>query len=265
MSTCEMREAITLQNNGEKIFGILHRPLLEGPVPAIVICPGFGGNKCGKYRLFVTLGQALAKKGIAVFRFDYRGAGDSEGEFEDITLDGKVSDTMTCLNFLENDPQINRHRIGLLGRSLGGVISLLTAERHGHIKSLALWAPVFTSAPWRDLWMAYQSKGMTAEIAEAINNKFPLGVPNAHFLTQFFKIDMTKTLDHLREVPLLHIHGERDQSVTIDHADGFKQARAGIEHSKFINLPKGDHDFSNRDEQMIAIEESVKWYRNTLS
>lgn len=117
MEQVELREAITLENNGEKIFGILHRPLHASHVPAVVICPGFAGNKCGKFRMFVTLGKELAKQGIAVLRFDYRGAGDSEGEFRDITLEGKISDTLKCLNFLADDPQIDSSRLGLLGRS----------------------------------------------------------------------------------------------------------------------------------------------------
>lgn len=263
MTSCETREAITLQNNGEKIFAILHRPLSKGPVPAVVVCPGFGGNKCGKFRLFVTLGQALAKEGIAVLRFDYRGAGDSEGEFKDITLEGKISDTMTCLRFLENDPQIDPNRIGLLGRSLGGVISLLTAERHGNIKSLALWAPVFNSDPWRDLWKAFQSKGLTPETQSAIH-KFPFGVPSVQFLTQFFQLDIPRTLESLKKVPLLHIHGEKDQMVTIEHAEGFKRSREGVDCSKFVRLQNCDHDFSDREEQLQAIQESVKWYVNTL-
>ena len=149
MLAIEERESITLINDGQKIFAIFHKPLNTVKSPAILICPGFGGTKCGKHRLFVTLAQELARKGIASLRFDYRGAGDSEGEFENINVESKVSDVLLCLDFLASEPSIDSSRLGLLGRSLGGAISVLAANRYKNIKSLALWAPVFSSEPWR--------------------------------------------------------------------------------------------------------------------
>lgn len=259
----ELREAITLENQGEKIFCIMHRPLKTGPVPAIAICPGFAGNKSGKSRIFVSLAKQLAKQGVAVLRFDYRGAGDSEGEFSDITLEGKISDTLACLRFLASDPQIDPTRIGLLGRSLGGAIALLSATRFPSIKSLALWAPVFKSDPWRDLWESMQSNQLDHAKKEMIRN-LPAHIPNMEFLKQFFKLDMDRELEGLRNIPLLHIHGALDQIVKIEHALDFEKARQGLDNTRFIQLPRCDHDFSDPQEQEIAIKETCQWYQETL-
>lgn len=266
MQQVEIRDAITLENQGEKIFGILHRPITDQsvPAPAIVICPGFAGNKCGKFRMFVTLGKELAKKGIAVFRFDYRGAGDSEGEFQDITLEGKISDTLKCLNFLANDPQIDSSRLGILGRSLGGAIAILTAGRFPSIKSLALWAPVFRSDPWRELWDSFQSHQKLDRAKQEILSNLPANIPNLEFLSQFFKLDMEQELTNLKKIPLLHIHGEQDQVVKIQHAKDFEVARSGLDNTRFIQLPKSDHDFSDPKEQSIAIRETCEWFEKTL-
>lgn len=264
MQKVEKREAITLENSGEKIFGILHRPLLEQKkVPAVLICPGFAGNKCGKFRLFVTLGKELAKRGIAVLRFDYRGSGDSEGEFKDVTLEGKKSDTLTCLNFLKNDPQIDSNRIGLLGRSLGGVIAVLAA-RSFDIKSLVLWAPVFRSDPWRNMWESFKLNHQLDPDQEKILKNLPAKIPNIEFLQQFFKLDLEHELESLKKIPLLHIHGEQDHVVKIEHAKDFEKAREGLNNTRFIHLPKSDHDFSDTLEQGIAIQETCQWYQQTL-
>lgn len=264
MQQVEVREAITLKNQGEKIFGVLHRPLFSQKVPAILICPGFGGNKCGKFRIFVTLGKELAKQGIAVFRFDYRGAGDSEGEFRDITLEGKISDTLKCLDFLINDPHIDPARLGLLGRSLGGVIAILAARRFQIIKSLALWAPVFKSDPWRELWESFKLNQKLDLNKKDILNRLPANVPNLEFLSQFFKLDLQQELEGLRHTPLLHIHGMQDQVVKIEHAKDFEKVRIGLNHSRFVQLPKSDHDFSDPQEQATAIYETCQWYQQTL-
>ena len=264
MQQMEIREAITLENNGEKIFGILHRPMHSHHVPAVVICPGFAGNKCGKFRIFVTLAKELAKRGIAVLRFDYRGSGDSEGEFSEITLEGKVIDTIKCLDFLANDPQIDSSRLGLLGRSLGGAIAVLTARRYQVIKSLALWAPVFKSDPWRELWESFKSNRQLDQAKKDILRNLPANVPNLEFLSQFFKLDLENELDGLRQIPLLHIHGVQDQVVKIEHAKDYEKVRLGLDNTRFVQLPRSGHDFSDADEQGIAIRETYHWYQQTL-
>lgn len=264
MSQVERREAITLENEGEKIFAVLHRPLHSQRVPAVVICPGFAGNKCGKFRMFVNLGLELAKQGIAVLRFDYRGAGDSEGDFRDITLEGKIKDTLKCLDFLAHDSQIDSSRLGLLGRSLGGAIAVLSARRFQMIKSLVLWAPVFRSDPWRELWESFQSNQQLDQAKQEILRNLPANIPNLEFLSQFFKLDLQRELEALRQIPLLHIHGAQDRVVKIEHARDFEKARLGVEHTRFIQLPKSDHDFSDFEEQIIAIQETCQWYRQTL-
>jgi alpha/beta superfamily hydrolase len=263
MQAVENREAIILENQGEKIFAVLHRPLGNQPVPAIVICPGFAGTKCGKFRLFVTLGKELAKRGIAVLRFDYRGAGDSEGEFSDMTVESKVSDTLTCLHFLAQDPQIEASHLGLLGRSLGGAIAVLAARRYASIKSLALWAPVFKSDPWRQLWEAFNSNQAETNTQDLLRH-LPPHIPNLEFLQQFFKLDMAQELKALRDIPLLHIQGEQDQVVKIEHAQEYRRIREGIDQTHFIQLPRSDHDFSDPLEQLTIIEKTVKWYQTTL-
>jgi alpha/beta superfamily hydrolase len=264
MELVETRECVTLENQGEKIFGVLHRPLQLTKVPAIIVCPGFAGNKCGKFRVFVTLAKELAKAGIMVFRFDYRGSGDSEGEFQDITLEGKTSDTLKCLDFLANDPQVDNTRLGILGRSLGGAIAIVAARRFEKIKSLALWAPVFNSDPWKNLWESLRSDPKVDLTKEDILKNLPLNMPNLEFLKQFFHLDLQRELAGLTHIPLLHVHGVQDQIVNIDHAKEYETARSGLDNSKFIQLQKSDHDFSDPADKALAIQETCQWYKRTL-
>lgn len=262
----ERREAITLENEGEKIFGIFHRPLNAHRVPAVVICPGFAGNKCGKFRIFVTLAQELAKRGVAVLRFDYRCSGDSEGEFQNITLEGKIDDTFKCLDFLSHDPQIDPTRLGLLGRSLGGVIAVLTARRFEAIKSMVLWAPVFKSDPWRKLWDTLKSSQTLNPREQEILRHLSAhaNIPNKKFLDQFFKLNLEEELHKLKHIPLFHVQAMKDQTVDIEHRKAYEKARMGSDNTRFLELPKSDHDFSDAQERAIAIQETCEWYQKTL-
>src|SRR5262245_53155 len=117
ISPHEDRQPITLFSGNQKLFGILHLPLTETKVPAVLFCHGRGGNKSGKFRFYVELAELLTKAGIAALRVDFRGSGDSEGNFSDTTCTSQLDDARLAANFLCVHPAIDSSRFGLLGRS----------------------------------------------------------------------------------------------------------------------------------------------------
>lgn len=65
---------------GDDLLGILHRP--ETPRDtAVVVVVGGPQYRIGSHRQFLLLARAVADAGFPVLRFDYRGMGDSEGDF----------------------------------------------------------------------------------------------------------------------------------------------------------------------------------------
>ncbi|TVR98656.1 MAG: hydrolase 1, exosortase A system-associated [Rhodospirillales bacterium] len=72
--------AIVFRCLGDDLVGIIHdpgRPSRRG----LVIVVGGPQYRVGSHRSFVLLARFLATAGIPVFRFDYRGLGDSDGDF----------------------------------------------------------------------------------------------------------------------------------------------------------------------------------------
>lgn len=65
---------------GDRLVGILHRPAEPRP-RGVVIVVGAPQIRVGSHRQFVLLARHLAEAGFPVLRFDYRGLGDSGGEF----------------------------------------------------------------------------------------------------------------------------------------------------------------------------------------
>jgi exosortase A-associated hydrolase 1 len=74
---------------GASLVGILHRP--DRPKRrGVLIVVGAPQYRVGSHRQFVLLARDLARAGFPVLRFDYRGMGDSDGEFagfEDVSAD----------------------------------------------------------------------------------------------------------------------------------------------------------------------------------
>lgn len=264
MDKKEEREPVILYNQGQKIFGVLHRPLNAAKSPVVLMCHGLGGHKVGKGRLYVSLAEMLSTLGIGTLRIDFRGSGDSEGEFSAMTIDSEVSDALTALNYLKNSQFIDSERIAIFGRSFGGVVAVMAAKRFGSIKSIALWAPVFGCEQWKEKWMKAHANPMGPELR---NNLLDIeGMrPGYSFFEQLFTLKLGESLQDLAEIPLFHVHGEKDSIVDLSHAHRFKEARNHAPaKTKFRLLPLSDHDFSDYKERQSALEETAEWFAMTL-
>jgi dipeptidyl aminopeptidase/acylaminoacyl peptidase len=260
----EKRECVVLENHGQKIFGIFHRPSTTSQFPAVLICHGMGGHKVGRYRLYVDIADQLVKLGIGTLRIDFRGAGDSEGDFAETTLDTEVSDAIKGLKFLEECAQVDESRIGLIGRSLGGAVALMAASQYNNIKSICLWAPVFDGHQWQEKWKMINSEhvdSLKKESLMMVNGQ----IPGRELLEQIAVLDMNKYISSIQSKPLYLIHGEQDEVVNINHSKRYLQARTHANaETKFSQLPQSDHDFSPRDERLLAINETCQWFKDTL-
>ena len=100
---------------------------------------GNGGNISHRLENIAMLNDRL---GIAILIFDYRGYGQSEGKPSE---KGTYRDAESALAYLRNLPGVDRDRIVLFGRSLGGAVAVELATRE-RVAGLILESP-FTSIP----------------------------------------------------------------------------------------------------------------------
>jgi uncharacterized protein len=76
-----MEEAHQFYHGDRRLFGILHKPDTGSSDVVVVMVTGGPQTRYGSHRLYVDLARYLCQRGIAAFRFDYEGLGDSDGEF----------------------------------------------------------------------------------------------------------------------------------------------------------------------------------------
>lgn len=265
MSQIENREPIVLSNNGQKIFGVLHLPKAVSNPPCILICHGLGGHKTGRYRIYVDLAEALIKRGIASFRFDFRGSGDSEGEFSEVTLTGEVEDALKAFEYLKTETRIDRERIGVFGRSMGGAVAVLSSAETQMVKSMALWAPMYNGDDWRHMWNMIQS-GQASEAESQEMRRINGQVASMDFYAEMFKMKVDESLLKLSNIPLLLMHGVNDEVIRHAHSEMYAALRKHSDApTKFIPLPHADHDFTHAEERKYAIELTADWFSETLS
>lgn len=264
MERYEERDSVVLKKGSQKLFAIFHYPLKPKKAPAILICHGLAGHKIGHQRLYVALSECLSRAGIASLRLDFRGSGDSEGDFAALTINTQVEDALLGLDWLLSNPQVDPKKIGIFGRSFGGAVAVLAAAQFKKIKSVALWAPIFDASQWEESWEKVQS-GVLERSERHELMRINGQLPSMKFFEELFRLNLAPPLHSLGAVPLLHIHGEKDPVVGVKHADCYSSVRREASgESKFIRLLHGDHDFTHPEEKKSAIEETCHWFQRTL-
>ena len=125
----------------ERLFGVLHRPGSDANGCAYIFCHPFAEEKLWAHRVFVNFARDLAYRGNTVLRFDYRGNGDSNGNFSDGTLTHYGEDIESAVSFLHQQTD-NIRQTGLLGLRLGASLAWLAAQRCPISGPLILWDPI---------------------------------------------------------------------------------------------------------------------------
>ena len=139
-----MIKPIVFENLDQQLVGILYTPIdlrFKDKSPGIVMLHGFTGNKAESHRLFVQVARKLCANGYNVLRFDFRGSGDSDGEFEDMTVQGEISDAKTAISFLMKQKTVDKSMVGVLGLSLGGRVASILATEDKRVRFVVLYSP----------------------------------------------------------------------------------------------------------------------------
>lgn len=70
---------VVFECRGEQLLGIVHHAAEDDASLGVLIVVGGPQYRVGSHRQFALMARAIAESGHPVFRFDYRGMGDSEG------------------------------------------------------------------------------------------------------------------------------------------------------------------------------------------
>ena len=223
---------------------MLHLPLevaqVAKPAPTVLMLHGFTGQRLEPHRLFVLLSRQLAEAGIASLRFDFRGSGESEGTFDEMTVAREIEDVVAAYQFLKARPEVDGSRLGLMGLSMGGMVSALAVAQPGiEFKALSLWAPAHPK-----LWLAQFPGGVTPEqvraaVADpAIRAELRGGVPFDEHSGFLDFGGNPVSMDFVADMPTLHpfetvkahrgpaqvIHGTADPAVPIAIGEQYAHA-----------------------------------------
>ncbi len=125
------------------IAATLAMPEGDGPHPAVIMLHGLGSSRNEVGNLFADAAEALADRGIASLRIDFRGFGQSAGDTGAFTLERQNADALIALEALRGIEGVDPGRIGVMGFSFGGGAAIeLGAAMPEAVRSVVLWSSI---------------------------------------------------------------------------------------------------------------------------
>jgi fermentation-respiration switch protein FrsA (DUF1100 family) len=137
-------EDVTYKSAGSTLAATLTIPPGKGPFPAVLLIAGSGEHDRDEsllgHKPFLVLSDYLTRKGIVVLRADKRGVGKSAGDFAKATTADFAIDAEAGVAFLKTRPEVDPHKIGLIGHSEGGVVAPMAAVADHEVAFVVMMA-----------------------------------------------------------------------------------------------------------------------------
>jgi fermentation-respiration switch protein FrsA (DUF1100 family) len=187
-----------------------------GGWPAIVFLHGLGGKRQDLDRIIPSV---AGPNQFMALSFDARGHGQSGGL---VSVDGprEIADTRAVFNWVATQPNVNAHRIGAWGLSLGGgavLRSLVEGVPWSAVEVVETWTDLYSALLPQDLSKSGAIYSLLSSVPQdrldpsmaAIKND-GLASTNLDRLRQFAAARSTRTLLSKVKTPIYFFQGRRD-------------------------------------------------------
>jgi alpha-beta hydrolase superfamily lysophospholipase len=225
-------------SDGFQLRGMLHLPAVESPA---VVIGSHGLLSSSDSPKQIELARRCNAFGIAFFRFDHRGCGQSQGDFAKVTsLSARTRDLLAAVRLMRENADTG-NRVGLFGSSMGGA-TCLSAAGEARAEPLVTFAAPVRSRP---------IKGATEAQHHPDGGRPQLDKSDLEF-------DISDKLADIHHI--LIFHGEADNVVPFSDAlEIYQKAR---NPKKLIRQPGGDHLMSNQTHQKQFIRQAALWFKS---
>lgn len=205
------------------------RILLEKPIStkkALLFIPGVSVKALSdRYKVFAQEG---VRTGYAVLRYEFWKDGKELGEQSLESIQKTIDELITYLH------QQGYTEIGLIGKSLGGLVALTCKNQA--VKVNVLWAPAVAVSP-KETFESYK-KVLLKSIKKVT--------------------DITLSEETLKKIrtPTFIIHGTGDQDIALEYS---KKVKEHLKKSELFTLEGADHSFTGKED--ILVSKTVEWLR----
>ncbi len=131
-------EPLVFRCQGSALLGVLHRAAGNQRDVAVLVVVGGPQYRVGSHRQFVSSARSLAAAGFPVLRFDYRGMGDSDGDY--VGFEHAADDIRAAIDALDSACRPQRGVV-LLGLCDAASAALMYCRSDPRVAGLILMNP----------------------------------------------------------------------------------------------------------------------------
>lgn len=240
----------------EKLVGTETIPSVEKEkYPAALLVHSFADTKeeDGK---FDELAKRLAGSGILVYRFDFSGRGESDGDYSETSLSKQRFDLEKMIEFVKSQQKVDTSRIGILAQSFGTSVTVALMPRVKTIIFMGSVAHLNEVMGAQSKWEKLDKKG----ISEKVRQNGELIKIGPQFWTDFNNYNLLESIKRI-DCPILFIHGSKDDKVPISEMEAYFE-NANEPREKII-IDGADHELKPYRDKMYEIV--VNWFKKYLA
>lgn len=237
-------QELSASRDGNEIYGVVYVPQGAGEaMPTVIFSHGFGGN----YQVGLPYAEALAAKGFVVYCFDFCGGSPgsrSDGSTLEMSIFTEQADLEAVIRMMQEQPFVDNSNIFLMGTSMGGAVSAVTAAANeDEIQGAILLYPAF---------VLVDDANKQFESAEDIpDTYYHLWMTVGRiFAEDLLDYDIYGAISAYKKDVLL-IHGDADSIVPLSYSE---KALEVYDSASLEVLPGAGHGFYGDD-----FTQAVEW------
>ncbi|OGK17498.1 peptidase [Candidatus Roizmanbacteria bacterium RIFCSPHIGHO2_01_FULL_39_12c] len=263
------RYIASYKSEGLKIYALLTVPQGEKPSsgwPVIIFNHGY--IPPAEYRTtekYIAYTDGFSRNGYLVFRSDYRGHGNSEGDPEGAYGSNAYAiDVLNAVASMKKYKEADPNRIGMWGHSLGGFLTLRSMVVSRDVKVGVIWAGVVASYPdlfsrWRRRTPRPTMPGSRGSWRQRLTEQYGSPEENQEF---WASISANSYLKDISGPIQLH-HGTADSSVPVEFSEKLEeQLKEAGKTVVLFTYPGDDHNISANFN--TAMQRSVEFFDKYL-
>ena len=208
-------ERVRLEVDGLRLVAEVHLPGGQGSHPPLCICHGVPARRTPDPadRGYPVLAERFCSQGFVVLIFNFRGTGESEGNFDIL---GWTRDLEAAIDYLGQLDMVDKSRLSVMGFSGGALASVYCAAKDGRISSIVTCACPARFFDISEFSRIEEFLEHCRQVGIIRDSSFP---PSVDVWARGFEV--VSPLKWIREIaprPILIIHGNSDQTVDPSHA-----------------------------------------------
>lgn len=252
-------EKVYFESNGEKICGVLTLPdkgWENVKNPLVILCHGFTSSKDSSTYKFIS--KEVYNDKILTLRIDFSGHGESEGNFEDITISKGAQNILSAIDYVKKLDFVGK--ICLFGTSFGGVCSVIAASKTKDLIAIGLKCPALEMSKLREKKYSIENIDKWKKEGSIIhkNNDGKEFKLNYSFHEDALNINAYDAAKNI-SCEVFIVNGDKDNTVTLDQPKKLIQI---IPSAKLEVIEGGDHHFDGMKEKVNSM--FVKFFKEVL-